>query len=117
MKFSTSLVILTSAVTGAMAEGCYSGGQAWATQACLADFKGAIADHCNSGALAGYFNNNGYKSKCANCLSSGIRVDLGVGWKGPGGYSLNSGDCIRELSDLLDRCYRGGEHTNSNWYF
>lgn len=117
MKFSTSLVILTSAVTGAMAEGCYSGGQAWATDACLNDFKNAIRDLCNNGALGGYFNNGGYKSACANCRSSGIRVDLGVGWKGQGALSLNNGDCAKELSGLLDRCYRGGEHTNADWYF
>lgn len=116
MKLSTSLVILAS-VTGTMAEGCYSNGQAWATEGCLNSFKGAIRDLCNDGVLGGYFNQGANKDACVNCPYSGIRVNLQVGWRGRGGLTLKSEDCIKELSKLLDDCYRGGERTIADWYF
>jgi hypothetical protein len=116
MKLSAPLVILTS-ITGTMAEGCYSGGQAWASEGCLNAFKGAIRDHCNSGKLGGYFNNRQTKTACANCPYSGIRVNLAVTWKGQGGLTLRSEDCIKELSGVLDRCYYGGEFTIADWFF
>lgn len=115
MKLSSSLVILAAA-TGTMAEGCY-GGQAWATEACLNAFKGAIRDLCNNNVLGGYFNQGATKSACANCPYSGIRVNLAVGWRGRGGLTIRSEDCIKELSGVLDRCYRGGEFTIADWFF
>jgi hypothetical protein len=116
MKLSAPLVILAS-VTGAMAEGCYSGGQAWATEACKDSFKGAIRDLCNNGKLGGYFNHGATKTDCAKCPTAGIRVNLAVGWKGQGGLTLRNEDCAKELSAILDKCYYGGEYTVADWYF
>ena len=115
MKLSTPLVLLAS-VTSTMA-GCYSGGQSWIDECNKNSFKGAIRDLCNNGQLAGWFQNTGTtKTWCANSRCNGIRVDLAVGWRGNGGYTLAAKDCISRLEDEIDNCWQGGESTKYDWY-
>jgi hypothetical protein len=113
MKLSTSLVILTS-VTGTMAS-CYSSGQRWATDACREAFRGGIRDHCTSGALGGYFNQGETKTRCVNCPYAGISVKLAFGWRGQGGLTIKTEDCISRLYREMD-CEYGGELTEDDWY-
>jgi hypothetical protein len=114
MKLSTSLVILTS-VTGTMA-GCYSGGQTYATDGCREAFRGAIRDLCNNGALSGYFSQGATKYACANCPWAGIRVDLAVGWRGQGGLTIRTQDCIDRLTAEANACDHGGESIVADWF-
>lgn len=116
MKTSIPLVILTSA-TVTVARCFPDSGQKWATEACKDAARGAIRDLCNSGRLAGYFNQGDTKYACANCPYSGIRVNLAVGWRGQGGLTIRNEDCSNQLSGVLDRCYHGGEFTIADWFF
>jgi hypothetical protein len=97
--------------------GCYSGGQNWISEGNRNSARGAARDLCNYGVLAGWFNSPGYtKTACAN-LGNGIRVDFAVGWRGSGGYTLNSGDCEYRLTNEINGCGNGGESTIADWFF
>jgi len=114
MKISTHVVILALA-TVTMARCFPDSGQKWALEACKEAARGAIRDLCNSGRLAGYFNQGAAKYACANCPYAGIKFDFAVGWQGRGGLTLKNEDCIKRLTDEVNGYQAGGEKVTADW--
>ncbi|KAH3938397.1 hypothetical protein HBH98_248290 [Parastagonospora nodorum] len=74
----------------------------------------AINDFCAHD-LAGYFSESQTKYRCLQLSKN--KVEFWVAWKGRGGWTLNSEDCMLHLTNEINGCTLGGENVEADWAF
>lgn len=65
--------------------------------------------------LADYFTEGQTKYRCHQLPHN--KVEFWVGWRGRGGWTLDSEDCKQRLKNEIYGCPFGGESVIADWYF
>jgi hypothetical protein len=108
-----SSLVLVAAVIASVEARCYPG--TVGDYGLSTDGAAEAVDGFCDRDLAGYFTQGQTKYKCLQLSKN--KVELWVGWRGRGSWSLNSHDCKTRLREEINGCALGGESMIADWFF
>lgn len=115
MQLSSTLIAILASVSLASGK-CFDSGPSWGDATALNQAKHSIKKCCESNLGGHTFQKGDKRTACYN-LGKNKKVTFSMWHHGSGRREMNTNDCVKHLTQFIDGCNHGGQHTDGQWEY